>query len=474
MDADVIIIGAGLSGICAAIVISAARPTDNIVVLEGRSSIGGTWDLFQYPGVRSDSDMHTLGYSFRPWRGQRAITDGPSILDYIRDTARDQDVQRLIRFNHRLVAANWDSAAQIWHLHVDTPQGQQTLTCRFLLGCTGYYDYESGYLPDFEGQDDFTGPMVHPQHWPDDLDWTGKNVAIIGSGATAVTLLPELARDAAHVTLIQRTPSYVVEMPARDRIAGRLDRVLPARTSHAITRWKNIMVGMLSYQVTRAWPNFMGHMLTGKAAKRAGVDPEHFQAPYGPWDQRICVAPDGDMFDALRDGASIRTGHIERFERQGVRMQQGDLIPADIIITATGLRLCLGGGADLSVDGVPVRLSDLVSYKGAMLSGVPNFAQMFGYTNASWTLKCELIARWVVRVLDRMERVEATSVVPKLPATMPRQPAVPLTAGYITRGMGELPLQGNRAPWRVHQNYLRDIYEFRYAPVDDGVLTFTR
>ncbi|SOH94693.1 Predicted flavoprotein CzcO associated with the cation diffusion facilitator CzcD [Monaibacterium marinum] len=474
MDADVIIIGAGLSGICAASVISVARPNDNIVVLEGRSSIGGTWDLFQYPGVRSDSDMHTLGYSFRPWRGQRAITDGPSILEYIRDTARDQDVQRLIRFNHRLVAANWDSAAQIWHLHVDTPQGQQTLTCRFLLGCTGYYDYESGYLPDFDGQDDFSGAMVHPQHWPDGLDWAGKNVAIIGSGATAVTLLPELARDAAHVTLIQRTPSYVVQMPARDRIAGWLDRVVPARTSHAITRWKNIVVGMLSYQVTRAWPDLMGRMLAGKAAKRADVDPAHFQAPYGPWDQRICVAPDGDMFDALRDGASIRTGHIDRFEGQGVRMQQGDFIPADIIITATGLRLRLGGGADLSVDGGQVRFPDLVSYKGAMLSGVPNFAQMFGYTNASWTLKCELIARWVVRVLDRMERVEATSVVPKLPADMPRKPAVPLTAGYIKRGVGELPLQGNRAPWRVHQNYLRDIYEFRYAPVDDGVLTFTR
>ena len=473
MDADVIIVGAGLSGICAASLLSVQRPNDRIMVLEGRGAIGGTWDLFQYPGIRSDSDMHTLGYSFRPWLGEKAITDGASILDYIRDTAREQDVERLIRFDHRMMAADWDGVAQCWRLRVMTPAGEITLTCRFLLGCTGYYDYSAGYLPDFAGQQNCTGPMIHPQHWPDELDWSGKQVAVIGSGATAITLVPELARAAAHVTMIQRTPSYVAEMPARDRFSVALGRIAPQRFAYAVTRWKNILTGMATYKATQVWPEFIGKVLARKAAKRSGVDA--FHAPYGPWDQRLCLAPDGDLFDTLKAGeATVRTGQIAQFEADGIRMDDGDLIPADVIVIATGLRLRLGGGAALSVDGQPLRFPDCVAYKGAMLSGVPNFAQMFGYTNASWTLKCELIARWVIRLLDRMDEMDVAVATPVPPEDLTLEPAIPLSSGYIARATGALPMQGTRAPWRVHQNYLKDVYEFRLAPVEDGALVFAK
>ncbi|QIK40064.1 NAD(P)/FAD-dependent oxidoreductase [Pontibrevibacter nitratireducens] len=473
-DADVIIVGAGLSGICAASLLSAKRPADRVIVLEARDAIGGTWDLFRYPGIRSDSDMHTLGYSFRPWRGQKAITDGGSILSYIRDTAREQDVERLIRFGHRLLAANWDGVAQHWALRVQTPEGQITLTTRFLLGCTGYYDYEAGYQPDFAGQEDFAGPLVHPQHWPEGLDWHGKRIAVIGSGATAITLVPELARKAAHVSMIQRIPSYVAGMPARDRLGDRVKRILPERAAYAAIRWKNILLGMGTYQATQLWPGFIGRLLARKAAERSGTDPADFHAPYGPWEQRLCLAPDGDLFDALRTGrASITTGQIAGFAPDGVRMESGDLIRADVIVVATGLRMRLGGGAALSLDGAVLRFADHVSYKGAMLSGVPNFAQMFGYTNASWTLKCELIARWVIRLLNRMEAVGATVATPVSPQDLKLRSAVPLSSGYVQRAHGSLPMQGDRGPWRVHQNYLRDVYAFRYAPVDDGAMVLS-
>ena len=469
MDADVIVVGAGLSGICAASLLKEKRPDDRVIVLEARDAIGGTWDLFRYPGIRSDSDMHTLGYSFRPWLGEKAITDGPSILQYIRDTAREQGVEDLIRFRHRLTGADWDGAT--WVLTVETPDGVETLRTRFLLGCTGYYDYAKGYLPDFVGQEDFAGRIVHPQHWPDDLDWAGQRVAVIGSGATAVTLVPELAKAAAHVTMIQRTPSYIAEMPSEDAIGRALTKVLPERPAYGLTRWKNILMGMGIYQATQAFPDRMGDMLAKKAGDAAGTEPAPFRAPYGPWDQRLCLAPDGDIFATLREGdASIRTGGIARFEADGVRMEDGTLVEADLIVVATGLTLRLGGGAALSVAGEPLRFPDHVTYKGAMLSGVPNFAQMFGYTNASWTLKCELIARWVIRLLDRMDALGVDVATPVAPDDLELQTAVPLSSGYIQRAKAALPLQGDRAPWKVHQNYLKDLVEFRYARIDDGVL----
>ncbi|WP_316015984.1 NAD(P)/FAD-dependent oxidoreductase [Roseobacter sp. HKCCA0434] len=473
MDADTIIVGAGLSGICASALWRRQRPQDGVIVLEARDAIGGTWDFFRYPGIRSDSDMHTLGYSFRPWLGEKAITDGASIRDYIRATAREEGVEDLIRYRHALTDADWHEDDQLWHLTVDTPEGARHLTCRFLVGCTGYYDYGEGYCPTFEGEGDFPGPILHPQAWPADLDWSGKRVAVIGSGATAVTLVPELARAAAHVTMIQRTPTFVAEMPASDAVATRLQKVLPQMAAHGVTRWKNILMGMGFFQASQRMPKLVGGWLSGNAARRSGQEAEHFHAPYRPWDQRLCLAPDGDIFDTLAAGdASVRTGAIARFTPRGVEMAEGDTIEADIIVVATGLKLKIGGGAAIRLDGEAQELAELTSYKGAMLSNVPNLVQMFGYTNASWTLKCELIARWAIRLADAMDARGATSARPVPPPDLKREPAVPLTAGYIERARGQLPLQGDRRPWRIHQNYLKDRYEFGRAPIDDGTMVF--
>lgn len=478
-DVDVLIVGAGLSGIGAACQLKQDHPGRSVVILEARASIGGTWDLFRYPGIRSDSDMFTLGYRFRPWTDAKAIADGPSILRYIHDTAREFDVHNLVRVNHRVVSARWDSATARWTVDVDrTDTGERTtLRCGFLYVCSGYYRYDAGFSPDFPGVDRFAGPVIHPQHWPEGLDYAGKRVVVIGSGATAVTLVPTLAETAAHVTMLQRSPTYVASRPARDPLADRLRARLPQKLAYAIVRWKNTLQGMAIFQLSRRRPEMVKAMLR-KAAVAAlpegyAVD-THFAPSYNPWDQRMCLIPDGDMFDAIRDGrASVVTDTIDTFTETGIACASGEHLDADIVISATGLNLLAIGGMELVVDGTPVDLAHTVSYKGMMLSGVPNFAWTIGYTNASWTLKADLIAQYVSRLLTYLDRNGFDAVTPDATGVSAAKPFLDLASGYVQRSMSEMPKQGDALPWRLHQNYVRDVALLRRGRVDDSV-TFTR
>jgi monooxygenase len=476
---DVIIVGAGLSGVGAACHLRRECPGTTVAILEARDAIGGTWDLFRYPGIRSDSDMFTLGYSFRPWLGDMAIADGPSILEYIRDTAREYGVGEQVRFAHRVVAAAWDATQSRWTVRVQRAghPGPETLTCSFLYVCSGYYRYDEGYTPQFPGLGRFPGPVIHPQHWPGGLDCAGKRVVVIGSGATAVTLVPALAGTAAHVTMLQRSPSYVAALPSRDPIADRLRRRLPERAAYAAMRWKNALLGIVTFQLSRRRPELMKSLLRKGAIRRlpAGYDVDtHFAPSYNPWDQRMCVAPDGDLFRAIRHGrASVVTDEIQTFTERGVALRSGTELDADLIVTATGLNLLPAGGIALTVDGRPVDLAACVAYKGMMLSGVPNFAWTIGYTNASWTLKADLVAQYVCRLLRHMDRHGYASVTPDAPGTGQLGPIIDLTSGYILRSVAALPKQGPAAPWRLYQNYVRDVRLFRRGPVDDHV-TFTR
>ena len=462
---EVAVVGAGLSGVCAGAHLRRAGRA--FALFEARDAIGGTWDLFRYPGVRSDSDMATLGYAFRPWTGEKALADGPSILAYVRETAEAEGLAP--RFGHRLVAADWDGAAALWRLDFETAGGPVRVDARFLYLCTGYYDYEAGHAPRFAGRDDFAGRVIHPQHWPEDYDWTGQRIAVIGSGATAVTLVPELARRAAHVTMVQRTPTYVMAMPGRDGLADRLRRWLGDARGHAATRWKNILLTMAFYQAAQRAPRLSARLLTGGAAKASGLDPAHFAPPYDPWDQRLCLVPDGDLFDALRAGdAGIVTGAIDRFVPEGLRMEDGRVVEADAVVTATGLSLRIAGGAALSLDGAPVNMADHVAYKGVMYAGLPNLAVALGYTNASWTLKCELIARYVVRLLDHMEARGHDWAVPQAPpAGEALRTTFELSSGYLERSRDLIPKQTARAPWRMLQNYLLDRRLLGRGRVDD-------
>lgn len=480
-DLDVLVVGAGLSGICAAYRLS--RAGRRFAVLEARGSIGGTWDLFRYPGVRSDSDIQTLGFAFRPWRGERSIADGPSILAHIRETADEEGLTERIRLRHRALGASWDTGAARWSVEVevrgeDGAVERETIRARYLYLGTGYYDYERGHAPTWPGMEAFDGEIVHPQAWPEALDHAGRRVVVIGSGATAVTLVPELARTAAHVTMLQRSPSYVVSMPGTDRIARRLARVLPAGAAHGLTRWKNILMGIWVYQLARRAPGLVKRGLMRAIVDRMGPDYDaatHFTPRYEPWDQRLCLVPDGDLFDALDGGrAEIVTGAIARFTRRGVALEDGREVEADLIVTATGLSLKLAGGMALTVDGAPVDLSRTHCYKGAMFTGVPNLSLAMGYTNASWTLKCDLIARYVVRLLDRMDARGWDWAVPQPPGPgAVDRPAVSLTSGYIQRAASILPLQTDRAPWRLEQNYLADLRLLRLGRLDDH-MTFGR
>ena len=477
---DIVIVGAGLSGICAAWHLTRARPGDDIAILESRHAIGGTWDLFRYPGVRSDSDMPTLGFTFRPWLGERSIADGPSIRQYIRETAEAGDLTRRIRFGHRLLSANWDSTLRRWCLTVavDGADAPREIRCRFLMLCTGYYRYSAGHLPQFDGIDDFRGELVHPQQWPASLELEGRRVAVIGSGATAVTLVPELAKRGAHVTMVQRTPSYIAVMPGRDAISRFLHRTLGARVAHFLTRWKNILYTMFIYNLSRWKPHIVRHNILKHIRAEIGdrVDVErHFRPPYDPWDQRLCLAPDGDFFEAIKAGdVDLVTDRIDRFEPEGIRTASGDLVPADLVVTATGLSLLVAGGAKLHVDGAPISANSRVTYKGAMLSGLPNLALTMGYTNASWTLKCELIARWVVRLMKYMDAHGYDVVTPEYDGDGPFRPFIDLDSGYIARAADRLPRQTAAPPWTVNQNYFRDLRAFRFSRIDDGALNFER
>ncbi len=477
---DVLIIGAGLSGIGAACHLVRKRRGTTFAILEARNAIGGTWDLFRYPGVRSDSDMSTFGYAFRPWDESKAIADGPSILRYLAETAKAYGVDRHIRFGCKVVRAWWRSPEARWALDVDGPGDVKLrFSCGFLFLCTGYYEYAEGYSPSWPGMDRFTGRIAHPQKWPEDLRYDGKRVVVIGSGATAVTIVPAMAARAAHVVMLQRSPTYVVARPSEEAIAHRLGRWLPARLTHAAVRWKNILLQMYLYRVSRRKPKAVKAQIIKLAQAEVGPElnaADYFNPRYEPWDQRMCVAPDGDLFAAMRAGkASIVNGEIETFTETGLRLTSGQDIPADMIVAATGLKVRLTGGIALEVDGAPVDIATTTAYKGAMYSDVPNLASIFGYTNASWTLKSDLIAGYVCRLLSHMDRRGYAICTPRRgAAALAEGPTLPLTSGYIERARHLLPKQGLRKPWRVNQNYALDIMALRFGRVDDGALEFGR
>ncbi|WP_323122335.1 flavin-containing monooxygenase [Burkholderia alba] len=482
-DYDVLIVGAGLSGVGAAYHLRERCPSATFTILESRATMGGTWDLFRYPGVRSDSDMFTLGYSFHPWHSDKAISDGETILDYIKDTARRFGIDRTIRFSHKVAGANWDSTTARWTVRVVRSDGAQheelQYTCRFLYMCSGYYDYAAGHAPTWPEMEQYAGRVVHPQHWPADLDYTDKRVVVIGSGATAVTLVPSMAGTARHVTMLQRSPTYIVSLPARDKIANALRRWLPSGLAHRLVRTKNVLLTMYFYNLARRKPDATKKYIIRAAGKQLGPQfdvNKHLTPRYKPWDQRLCLVPNGDLFKAIRAGnASIVTDEIERFTPTGLRLKSGQRLDADVIVTATGLKVQLLGGATISIDGRPVELSDTVSYKGMMYSGVPNLASSFGYTNASWTLKAELIAQYVCRLLNHMQAHGYDSCVPRLDAAdMALEPAVDLTSGYIQRAAGVLPRQGAKQPWKSYQNYARDLAALRFGGLADRAMQFER
>jgi monooxygenase len=472
---DVLIVGAGLSGIGAAVHLQEKCPGKSYAVLESREAIGGTWDLFRYPGIRSDSDMFTLGYSFKPWIRRESIADGPSILSYIQETARERGVEERIRFRHKVLVAEWSSAAARWTVRVERDGGEVVeLTCNWLHGCTGYYRYDEGFSPKFEGEERFQGEVVHPQHWPEDLDYEGKRVVVIGSGATAITLVPAMAERAAHVTMLQRSPGYVIALPGIEPFAGFLRRFLPERTVYSLTRWKNVLLTNLSYTLSRRWPKLVRRIVRRGVERQlpAGYDVDrHFNPKYDPWDQRLCVVPKGDLFEAIREGrADVVTDRIETLTERGIRLESGQELEADIIVTATGLNLLVFGGAEIAIDGKETSLSDTVGYKGMMFSGVPNLSLALGYTNASFTLKTDLVAEHLCRLLDHMDAHGYDAATPRAPdPSLPIEPFIGLKSGYVLRSLDQLPKQGARRPWRLHQNYAADIRLLKHGPVGDEI-----
>ncbi len=481
---DIVIVGAGISGIGTAHHLRRKCPNKRFVILEGRHAIGGTWDLFRYPGVRSDSDMHTLGYKFKPWREAKAIADGPSILRYVNEVADEDRVREQIRFGHRVTHASWSSETATWTVtaeQVETGQSA-TFTCNMLLMCGGYYRYDRGHDPAFEGTERFKGTIAHPQFWPEDLDYSGKRVVVIGSGATAMTVVPAMAQKAASVVMLQRSPTYVVSWPSQDKIANRLRRFLPEKLAYAITRRKNVRNDQNFYRRTRVEPEKVKAELIGGVRAELGADFDvetHFTPSYNPWDQRLCLVPDSDLFEAIRSGkASVVTDTIEHFTEKGLKLGSGKELEADIIVTATGLELAVMAGVSLEVDGAAVNLPDTWTYKGMMYSGVPNLVQTFGYINASWTLRADLTAEYTCRLIARMDELGMRKCVPVLrdsDSDMPVRPWIDdFPAGYIQRSMHLLPRQGDRDPWRHTQSFDEDIRLVRESPVDDDVLRFSR
>lgn len=473
---DVLIIGAGLSGIGAAVHLQTDCPGKSYAVLEGRDAIGGTWDLFRYPGIRSDSDMHTLGYVFKPWTDAKAIADGPSIRSYVRETAEEHGIDEHIRFGHKVTNASWSSEDAMWTITAETDGGSATLTASFLMMCSGYYNYEAGYTPDFEGFDDFSGEIVHPQKWTPEIDYNEKKVVIIGSGATAVTLVPVMAQDAEHVTMLQRSPTYIVSRPAKDSLANVMRAVMPSSWAYRATRWKNITMQRYFYNRTQEKPEKIKELLFKRLRKNLGegFDIEtDFTPRYNPWEQRLCLVPDGDMFEALKSGdASVKTGHIDKFVPEGIQLQSGEIVEADLIVTATGLDMQLFGGMTLEVDGQTRTAKDSVTYKGLMFSDVPNLANVFGYTNASWTLKADLTCQYVCRVLNHMDEAGKDYCVPRLNEDIELQEMRPLASGYFARAIDKLPREGANLPWKQHHDYLADKKLLQDAPLEDGALKF--
>ena len=477
---DVIIIGAGLSGIGAGYRLQTRCPGKNYAILEGRAEVGGTWDLFRYPGVRSDSDMHTLGYPFRPWKEAEAIAGGAVIRKYIRETAGEFGIDRHIRFRQRVLSAAWSSEDARWTVETQDDNGAITrYRCNFLYGCTGYYRYEAGYQPEFPGAERFQGRFVHPQHWPENLDYAGKKVVVIGSGATAVTLVPAMAPTAGHVTMLQRSPSYVLSLPQHDPVAGVLRRIFPLRTALRLVRWKNIGINIAIYQISRLSPSRMRRMLRDGAVKDLPPGYEvdkHFNPRYQPWDQRLCLIPDSDLYKAISSGkASIVTDEIETFTGNGIRLKSGEELEADIIVSATGLRMLALGGVQLVVDGEPIQPSREFVYKGTMLSNVPNFAFGIGYTNAPWTLRADLASIYACRVLNHMDRHGYRTCKPVCDArSLEPRPLLNLTSGYVQRAAADLPKSASKAPWLIRQNYIRDFMTMKFSRLHDGILEFSQ
>lgn len=479
---DVVVVGAGISGIGAGYHLQTLCPERSYVILEGRADIGGTWDLFRYPGVRSDSDMHTLGYSFKPWTAEKAIADGPSILAYLRETVKEFGIDRHIRFGHLVHSAEWSTAEARWTVSATVGGEAREFTCNYLFMCSGYYSYKGGHTPDFRGIEQFAGTVVHPQQWPEDLDYAGKRVVVIGSGATAMTLIPAMASTASHVTMLQRSPTYVAAGPDKDAIANVLRKVLPAKAAYAVTRKKNITLQQFIYRQSRTKPEKMKATLIKRVGKALGPDydvAKHFTPSYNPWDQRLCLVPNGDLFQSIKSGkASVVTDHIDTFTPTGIRLQSGEELTADIVVTATGLELVTLGEMTFVVDGEPVDFSQTWTYKGFAYSGVPNLASSFGYINASWTLRADLTCEYVCRLLNHMKEtgtVECTPTLRPSDSTMPERPWIDgFSAGYMQRVMHRFPKQGDREPWINPQNYGRDKEMFRKSPLSDGVMRFTK
>lgn len=477
---DVLVVGAGLSGICAGHYLQTETPWASYAIFEARDAIGGTWDLFRYPGVRSDSDMFTLGYPFRPWKSSKMIVDGDAIRHYIEDTAAEEGIDAHIRSRHRIVSAEWSTDDARWQITAERTDTGETVevTCGFLFSCSGYYRYDHGYQPDFPGAGRFRGDLVHPQHWPEDLDVAGKKVVVIGSGATAVTLVPSLAERGAEVTMLQRSPTYIATVPGDNPVVAAVQRLLPDKVAGAAVRWAHALGTQAVYELSQRHPRPVKRLLRLglRIQLPRGYDIDtHFTPHYDPWDERMCAVPGGDLFKAIKSGrATMVTDQIDTLTEAGVRLRSGQDLEADIVVSATGLELLFLGGIELAVDGEPVELKDRLTYKGMMLEGVPNLALAIGYTNASWTLRCDLTCRYVTRLLNRLRDSGMRQCTPVNddPAVRP-EPLLSLRSGYIQRAQGRMPQQGSRPPWRVYQSYLQDYRATRRADVDDGVMRFS-
>jgi len=475
---DVLIIGAGLSGIGGACQLRINCPDHSFLILESRPVSGGTWDLFRYPGIRSDSDMYTYSYGFKPWRDESAIADGDKILRYIREAAAEYDVERHIRYQHKVVTASWSSADKRWQVTAErTDTGEQaTFSCQFIFSCSGYYDYEQGYTPEFQGMESFTGKVVHAQHWPEDLDYRGKQVVVIGSGATAVTLIPAMSKDTASLTMLQRTPTYIADVPAEDPMAQKLRKWLPTSWVFRLTRWKRVLFQIYIYNLSRRKPETLRRLLLGQVREKLGPDYDvatHFTPAYNPWDQRLCAVPDADMFRSIREGrAEVVTDHIDAFNHDGIQLKSGKQLDAEIVILATGLNLKFAGGVQYSIDDKAVDITEHFVYRGMMFSDIPNLAFTVGYTNSSWTLKADLTGNYVCRLLNEMERSGHTTVTPKRKGTLDEMPLLDFDAGYVLRARDQFPKQGNRMPWKNYQNYIRDFFSLRLGRLQDKELEF--
>lgn len=476
---DVLIVGAGLSGIGAAYHLQKQCPNKKVVIVERRQAIGGTWDLFRYPGIRSDSDMFTLGYNFKPWTNPKAIADGTSIREYVQETARENGIDKKIRFGLQVRNAAWSSANATWTVDaVREATGEAVqFTCRFLLMCSGYYNYDSGYTPEFKGIENYQGQVVHPQKWTEDIDYTNKNVVVIGSGATAVTLVPSMADKAAHVTMLQRSPTYVISVPERDIISDKLRPFLPEKMVYRLARTRNVGLQMMFYRLSKNKPEVAKRFLLQMVRRQLGknADMSHFTPKYNPWDERVCAVPDGDLFKVIRQGkASVVTDHIDTFTKTGIRLKSGQELQADMIITATGLNLQLLGGMKVQVDGQPFEMTETLNYRGVMFKDLPNLAMIFGYTNASWTLKADLSSEYICRLLKHMDKEGLRQCTPRNhDDSVVDEPFLGLASGYIQRAKNVLPKQGNKAPWKLYQNYALDLANLRFSKLEDGAMTFS-